>query len=251
MTQFRFVPARKFDSASLRPGDVHVWHGSVQRSPEYVNGLVSCLSRDEMQRYQSFRSDDDRVRYAAMRGELRNILSRYLCCKPQQIRFTYNAFGKPFLEAPGRPIWFSLSHSRGRALFAIAQGSEVGIDLEYVDEEFPFAAVARHIFSEEKCSKLRSLKGQLQPAAFFEAWTRLEAYLKAVGTGFSYQREFLRSPKLLSRLCSSSKSKIHNDWTLGSLSVHEGYKAALAINGKLNRVQYFQVFSGHNTVSSS
>ena len=89
----------------------------------------------------------------------------------------YNEFGKPALAA-GRPC-FNLSDGGDWAALAVA-GFPVGVDLEPLRENWP--AGLRRCFLPDELAWLDE-----EPAGerFWVLWTRLEAVLKARGTGFA------------------------------------------------------------------
>ena len=93
------------------------------------------------------------------------------------------SFGKPCV-AEG-DLRFSLSHSRGLALYAVARGLEVGCDLEFRDPRLACGRVAERFFSPPELHALRSLPAERWAEGFFNGWTRKEAYVKARGLGLS------------------------------------------------------------------
>lgn len=96
---------------------------------------------------------------------------------------TYNEFGKPALAA-GRP-WFNLSDGGDWAALAVAD-LPVGVDLEPLREDWP-AGLRRCFLPEE----LAWLDEAPTAERFFTLWTRLEAALKAKGTGLALRgRDF-------------------------------------------------------------
>ena len=143
----------------------------------------ALLSGEERIRAASFHSARDRWRYVARHGLLREMLALRLGCAPDVLRFTVNQYGKPALAAGD--IGFSLSHSRGVALIAIAEGVEVGCDIEKRDPAFACAATAERFFAPAERRRLASLKPADYCEGFFNCWTRKEAYLKALGCGLS------------------------------------------------------------------
>jgi 4'-phosphopantetheinyl transferase len=82
-------------------------------------------------------------------------------------------------------IRFNLAHSEGNALLAVSMGHELGVDLERVRPEFADDHIAEHFFSRSEVEVLRRLPVSQQEQAFFECWTRKEAFLKAKGGGLS------------------------------------------------------------------
>lgn len=140
------------------------------------------LSGEERVRAACFHSARDRWRYVARHALLRQSLALRLGCAPDRLRFTVNEYGKPALK--GGDLHFSLSQSRGVALIAIAEG-EVGCDVEKRDPAFACAATAERFFSRAERQRLASLRPGDYCEAFFNCWTRKEAYLKALGCGLS------------------------------------------------------------------
>lgn len=228
---------------SMNVGDVHVWRACLDQITPYLNTLFRTLSPDEQQKVGNYRFDNDRNRFVAARGMLRKILGEYLNCCPGQIRFSYNRYGKPFLNHRDNPLRFNVTHSRGFALFAVACGRDIGIDVEFIDPGFDVVKTAQRIFSPADVSRLLALDSDLRATAFFRGWTRNEAFLKAVGTGFSYSEKsfydrWTRSGSDISFGVTGRKKG--RDWTLIDLSVDENYKAALVIQGEPETIRYHQ-----------
>src|SRR5258706_5298326 len=71
------------------------------------------------------------------------------------------------------------------ALFGFASGYEVGVDIEQIKANFKGMEIASHFFSSEEIAALAKLPPELAVDAFFECWTRKEAYVKARGQGLS------------------------------------------------------------------
>jgi len=80
---------------------------------------------------------------------------------------------------------FNLTHSGGLALFAVACGTQVGIDLEEIRPDFVRDKLAERFFSRAEVAQLTSLPREMQTQGFFSCWTRKEAFLKAKGVGLS------------------------------------------------------------------
>src|SRR5207247_6698768 len=129
-------------------------------------------------------------------------------------------------------VRFSISHSHDAALFAVAKGSNVGVDIERIRPRFANEQIAEKFFSESEVKALRALPAELQPEGFFNCWTRKEAYIKARGEGLSLPlRDFDVSlkPGELARLLRHAQPPELARWTLQALSVPAGYVAAIAV----------------------
>ena len=163
--------------------EIHLWIESLEYSSTNLLALESLLSPDERKRAVRFYFDIDRARFIAARGRLRQILATYLSSDPAALVFSYNAHGKPFLD--GQELRFNLSHSGTKAVYAIAQGRELGVDIERIQPEFAKERIPEMFFSPGEAAALRSLPSDAQTEAFFRCWTRKEAYVKARAEGLS------------------------------------------------------------------
>ncbi|HEV8015714.1 MAG TPA: 4'-phosphopantetheinyl transferase superfamily protein [Stellaceae bacterium] len=141
------------------------------------------LSPDETARAERYRFARDRNRYVTRRGILRLLLARRLDRAPAALRFDANAYGKPLLIGGG--CEFNLSHSRGLALFALGTDVAIGCDIEFHDRDFLAENIPERCFSSAELDELRATPAEAQMAAFFNGWTRKEAYIKARGLGMS------------------------------------------------------------------
>ena len=117
----------------------------------------------------------------------RNILARYLGVEPGTLRFDYGPQQKPYLAMAldQNSIQFNLTHSHDLALVAVARERDLGVDLEYMRAEVAAEPLAKRCFTPQEVAALRQLPRGQQARAFFRAWTRKEAYLKARGEGLT------------------------------------------------------------------
>ena len=83
-----------------------------------------------------------------------------------------------------RNIFFNLSHSSGVSLLAFDPGSEIGVDVEMIDEEFDYEPIVKRWFTPEEGKYIWQSKENSR-IRFYELWTRKEAYLKAIGEGIT------------------------------------------------------------------
>ncbi|HEX7117826.1 MAG TPA: 4'-phosphopantetheinyl transferase superfamily protein [Longimicrobiales bacterium] len=182
MTALRWpVPAAH---PRLRRGEVHVWATKLDLPALAAERLAGTLSPDEAARAGRLRAARDRDRYIAARGSLRTVLARYLDADPAALRFDYGANGKPRLAGGGdAPLRFNLSHADELALIAVGRDAELGVDVERVRPLPGADAVAARVFPPTELSRWRALPEAERPLAFFTFWTRIEARLKARGSG--------------------------------------------------------------------
>jgi 4'-phosphopantetheinyl transferase len=177
-------PPRSLAGLVLPAGEVHIWSIRLDPPAQLVEALGRALSQDEHDRANRFRFDRHRRQYAVGRGALRALLAAYTGTRPELIRFTYGPRGKPFLEGSS-DLYFNLSNSDERALVGFVRGREIGMDIEYLKPMPDCEQIAERFFSESERVVLRGLPKENKEEAFFNCWTRKEAYLKAVGEGLA------------------------------------------------------------------
>ncbi len=222
------------DDVTLQSHQVDVWRVSLDLPVDSVKLLASSLSVDESQRAARFHFAGDKNRYIVAHGALRGILARYLCCEPHQLSFSRGKYGKPALIS-GEGMEFNLSHSGDYALIAVARGGRVGIDIERMRENTEWERMAHRYFSECEVSELMSLPPEHRIVAFFNCWTRKEAYIKAHGLGLSLPLDSFdvsltpNEPAVLRSTYPNPHEAAR--WTLHALDASDGYAGALAIEG--------------------
>jgi 4'-phosphopantetheinyl transferase len=234
------APAFFWESAPQSPrlsvDEVHVWGATLTRTSEEVKRLRGLLSNDEMSRAERFHFQRDRSNFIVARGTLREILGLYLGQPPRLLRFDYNDFGKPALtSAPAEmKIRFNLSHAGDVALYAVASGREVGVDIEVVQEDTPCEEIAARFFSRREVTTLLALPASARRRAFFECWTRKEAYIKGRGEGLSLPLDNFDvslAPGEPAALVDRRGGRDAARWSLCELTDAAGYAAAVAAEG--------------------
>jgi 4'-phosphopantetheinyl transferase len=75
---------------------------------------------------------------------LRKIISAYLAIAPDEAPFAYIKYGEPFISDDQNrgALSFNLSHSIGMTLCAVAWWRRVGIDIEFMRDDFAALGVA-------------------------------------------------------------------------------------------------------------
>jgi 4'-phosphopantetheinyl transferase len=103
------------------------------------------------------KSISDRVRFIIARGVLRKVLSNYLHLTPCDLRFVYNEYGKPFLSLDQNhcALDFNLSHSNSMALYAVTRGRRVGVDIEYIRQDFAMLDIAESLSQKTRSGPLK------------------------------------------------------------------------------------------------
>lgn len=144
-----------------------------------ADGDARLLSAEERARAERLALPRDRMRFVAGRSRLREILAGYAGVPPERLEFGYGPHGRPAIEA----IDFNLAHADDIAALAVCRAFPVGIDLERLRELD--AATARRYLSARELAELGALPAEQRGVAQIRAWTRKEAYLKALGLGLA------------------------------------------------------------------
>lgn len=208
---------------------IDLWWKCLDVDDVSCRRFAALLSDEERRRTERFRSPIDRRRYSVRRGILRELLARRLDCEPRDISITHDAFGRP--RAERSDARFSLSHSRGMALYAFACGPEIGCDIEWQDPRFATFETAELILSPLEIESFRSLPERQRIQAFFHYWTCKEAYLKARGVGFALPPEAITVAGGEFPRFTALPDAEAAEWSLVHLELPTGYAGALAVHG--------------------
>ncbi|MDH3639096.1 MAG: 4'-phosphopantetheinyl transferase superfamily protein [Gammaproteobacteria bacterium] len=230
-----------FQGGSLRVDDVHVWHVDLESDQAVVEALTKLLSEDERGRAARFRFERHRRRFVVRRAALRALLGRYTDSPASALRFLYSPRGKPELSGctNSDAIHFSSSHSHELCIIAVTETGPIGVDIEYLRPIPEADDIARRHFSEAELRDLMDVAPLDHQRAFFNCWTRKEAYVKAVGDGLSIPLDSFDvtlmpgdPPRMLADRLGGGMSV----WSLFDLKLAAGYVAALALEHPAPRI---------------
>jgi 4'-phosphopantetheinyl transferase len=177
---------RRQNHICLPSNTVHLWGIELDGSQRCLEQCTSWLDESERHRAARLVRDDIQQRYVLAHGGLRVVLSRYLGVTPDVVALERSATGKPFLTRELRDrsaITFNLSHAYGRALIAVSQVQEVGVDLECVRSEVEVAKLSKRYFTHSEHTAIMEAAEEQRAARFFRYWVAKEALLKAQGIG--------------------------------------------------------------------
>lgn len=221
----------------LAQDEVHVWRASLEVPSSYLAQMRGILSSDERVKADRFAFEEHRQNFVVAHGFLRAILSRYVDCAPVELQFGCAKYGKPFLIEPATcaNLSFNMAHSGSFALYGISKGRMIGVDIEQIRPGLDIAEIAWQFFSINESNCLLSMSSDVRVHAFFDCWTRKEAFVKAKGIGLSLpldQFAVTLSPEEPVRLLETRWDK--NEflrWSLRAIDVATGYAAAFAVEG--------------------
>lgn len=244
-----------------RPGQVQAWIVRVGSRPSGwpVDEVAGWLSAVECARADRFRDASSRERFLTGRIHLRFLLGALLDEVPERVPIVNGPAGKPRLgpglDAPP-PLHFSVAHSGEYVSIALSASAPVGIDIEAIRPFDGMEAVARRVMTEGERRVLELLPAKRRGEAFFGTWTRKEAVLKTIGTGFGFPPERVdvgAGPRAVTVVLDASETgAVGGDagtgdrsgangaapWTVETLPAFpRGYQAAVAVAGPSIRIR--------------
>lgn len=188
MSPNHFEP-RSLPAPPLLRGEIHIWSVTLAPPASQVAALRRLLLPEEQERVDRYRFDHLKRRGIVRRGRLRQLVGGYAGIDPAAVRFGYGEKGKPFLEedpAVGPDaLQFNLSDSEDLAVYAFARGLEIGADVEVLRPMPDADSIAVSFFADAERDVLSTVSAEEKSQAFFNCWTRKEAYIKAIGEGLS------------------------------------------------------------------
>ncbi len=218
---------------------IDVW--SIKLS-DHAGELENCralLTDKEKQRAAHFIQQRDHERFILCRGLLRRILATYTGKKPERLTFDRNENGKPFLTESGPK--FNMSHSHNHLIVAVASEA-VGVDIEYYRDTINMEAIARRWFATNEQTFFRNSKNP--PQAFFEIWSKKEAYVKALGQGIFHHLNSFTVP--LNHHPGTPEIGENGVWFFQTLDIAPNYAAALVAKTPIRPIRILHT----NTLTS-
>lgn len=214
--------------------EVHLWLTRLDVAAAASERYASVLSQMELDRASRFRLPVHERRYVAAHGCLRFVLASYLEVSPNAVEFDFGPRGKPELRSSNNPagLRFNLAHSEDFAAIAIAAGCEVGVDVERIRPIPDAETLVNRFFSPNESKHFRRLPEGSREEAFFNLWTRKEAWLKATGEGIGHllnQVEVSFTPGELAKLRKLPEDYAEGQpWSLRHVSPEPGVVIAVA-----------------------
>lgn len=123
----------------------------------------------------------DEPQRAELRLYQRSLIAQVTGHTTEHLQIEVNDFGKPILKIPNQ-FQFNQSHSQQSYAMVISDEiAHIGVDIEDLNRQVRFEALARHAFHPEEMKVWRVLN--YDRAFWFKVWTIKEAVLKAHGIG--------------------------------------------------------------------
>ena len=204
-----------------------------------LNQCAVALSTDERARAERFHAGRERRRFTVARATLRTLIGEQTGLSPATVVFAQTQFGKPYLENPATSLYFNVSHSAERAIYAISRSCMPGVDIEHVDRTVDHDAIARRFFAHREYGELQRVAASDRKRAFLAYWTCKEAVAKAIGRGLQVPLNRIEvtfsadgAPRILRVPCGQA-----SDWSLYRVDAGHDYIATVAAyRGPLDRI---------------
>ncbi|MEV2249836.1 4'-phosphopantetheinyl transferase superfamily protein [Streptomyces sp. NPDC050147] len=214
---------------------VHVWAGQV---PDTVADQdVALLDDRERRRFDGFKDEVTRARYAGARAEIRRTVARWHGVGPTAVHWGVarcpgcgsRDHGPPYLRLPRSEWRTSVSRSGEWWMLALSYGAPVGVDLERRSAFDAEAVVRRALTPEERAHVATAGEGTERDDALMRCWVRKEAVVKAWGVGLGTDLAGVAvRPWEESAVVERAGREGAERWAVREVSVGESCVAALA-----------------------
>ncbi|HWB46332.1 MAG TPA: 4'-phosphopantetheinyl transferase superfamily protein [Hyphomicrobiaceae bacterium] len=210
-------------ASSLRAGKAHVAVVAAALDEIQLAAAFDVLSPSERTRALGFKLPARIDEFIKTRAVLRWALAWRTGRDPRSFDIRDAESGAPCL-ADEPDLFCNVSHSAGQALVSVAH-APLGIDIELMRADVDCLAIAQACYHPHERTVVQGTDGNGRIEAFFDIWTRKEAYLKATGTGLSAE---LTGFSTVAANGAVSDGGTHGIWHVQPLSAPIGYRAALA-----------------------
>ena len=235
--------------------EVHIYFASVNLSKPYIDTLRKNLIDEESQKAIKFVFEKDRVRYTIARGILREILGSYLSVEPKEVNFSVNKYGKLSIDRKYHQtnLNFNLSHSGDMIVYGVIKDKKIGVDVENIRSTDSCEDIINRFCSGHEICEFNMLPAHIKQRAFFNCWTRKEAYIKALGLGLYYPLEHFSVSLTPGKDAELTYDKNYDisDWSLKEIISNDQYVGAVAVEGKDLDFNIFQWEQGEHELPNA
>ncbi len=168
---------------ALAAGDLHLWRIRTGDGGAALDACLALLGERQRARALRMTHPGARDRYVRSQAGLRQILGLYLGFGPASIVYGYGPAGKPGLAGECNWLEFNLTTTGDLALVGLSRGMELGVDCEWIRPRRDIESVARKMLDPRQVETLIATPEPERLAAFYRAWTALEADAKRDGRG--------------------------------------------------------------------
>lgn len=216
----KLIPSKDY---SLNTNDVIIYTVYLPNFKHLIVDLAIFLNSTELNRAERFYKEIDKNRFLMYRAILKFILAAHTKLDVKNIFLNYDFNKKPYLAS--QPwLYFNISHSEDYAVIAISR-KKVGIDIEYMSEDFKFTNLLPDIFEDNEILTIQNTVNKKH--AFYTSWTRKEAFVKALGKGIDEDFKYIPSLDGEHNIDSTLIKNTEN-WQVVSFDLADDYLGAVA-----------------------
>ncbi|ANM63053.1 putative holo-[acyl-carrier-protein] synthase [Arabidopsis thaliana] len=179
--------------------ETHLWYvvPDEVKSISLLKHYSQILSPSENDKVLQMRGNKLQKNALLARTLVRTTIARYQTnnvVDPRTLIFKKNMYGKPevdwqsYKNCDSPPLHFNISHTDSLISCGVTVHVPVGIDLEEMERKIKHdvLALAERFYSADEVKFLSAIPDpEVQRKEFIKLWTLKEAYVKALGKGFS------------------------------------------------------------------
>ena len=225
--------------------EIHVWLAELDQPQNVVDRFLGYLNWNEKKRISKFKTETLKKKQIVSKGLLKLLIAKYLNTEPQTVEFESNEYGKPFISPAINPInlKFNISHSNRLGLYAFTTDHALGVDVEKIQELENIYDLVDLCMSDFEKRWFLKLSPGIKTDVFYKFWTVKEAFIKAVGTGFSFP---LANVEL--KIKSKNKCELYKisdsvnsarQWRLFTFSPKLNYVASLITKASKKEIKHY------------
>ncbi|XP_010486804.1 PREDICTED: uncharacterized protein LOC104764898 isoform X3 [Camelina sativa] len=236
--------------------ETHLWYirPDEVKCASLLKHYSQLLSPTEKDRVLQMRGDELKKNALLARTLVRTTIARYQTnngVDPRSLMFKKNIYGKPevdwknYTNCNNPPLHFNISHTDSLNACGVTVHVRVGIDVENKERKIKHdvLAFAERFYSADEVKFLSTIPDpEVQRKEFIKLWTLKEAYVKALGKGFSAApfNTFTIQSKAGTEggynLCKTSKmtvsslektEKCYGEWRFALLELADSHYAAI------------------------
>ncbi|KAL1204681.1 Phosphopantetheinyl transferase [Cardamine amara subsp. amara] len=233
--------------------ETHLWYilPDEVKCTSLLKHYSQLLSPLEKAKVLQLRGDELKKNALLARTLVRTTIARYQTVDPRSLMFKKNMYGKPEVDwgnynnCNSPPLHFNISHTHSLIACGVTVHVPVGIDVEDKERKIKHdvLAFAERFYSADEVKLLSIIPDpEVQRKEFLKLWTLKEAYVKALGKGFSaapfntFTIQSKSGTKGGYNLCKTSKiaanslertKKCNREWKFSLLELADSHYAAI------------------------
>jgi len=143
-----------------------------------INKFGKLLTEEEREELSRLNFSPRKIKYIIGRIFLKKSLANYLSKDLNEIKLKRGETGKLYIDGE---VKFNISYTDGCIALVLSDSSPVSVDIELLKERGGELEKAKRFFTKDEFDYIRKNADSI--SAFYEIWTKKEAYLKFTSEG--------------------------------------------------------------------